>query len=41
MRERLRPNISVVVDRVISQEKLRQKLEENSEAQFIPSISAG
>lgn len=38
---RLRPNISVVVDGFISQEKLRHKLEENSEVQFIPAISGG
>jgi len=39
--DRLRPSISVVVDGVISQEKLRHKLEEDSEVQFIPAISGG
>lgn len=39
--DRLRPTISVVVDGVISQEKLRHTLEENSEVQFIPAISGG
>jgi molybdopterin synthase sulfur carrier subunit len=38
---RLRPNISVVVDGFISQDKLRHKLEEHSEVQFIPAISGG
>ncbi|MFL7870096.1 MAG: MoaD/ThiS family protein [Anaerolineales bacterium] len=39
--DRLRPNISVVVDGLISQEKLRHKLEDHSEIQFIPAISGG
>lgn len=39
--DRLRPTISVVVDGVISQEKLRHKLEDGSEVQFIPAISGG
>ena len=39
--DRLRPNISVVVDGFISQDKLRHNLNENSEVQFIPSISGG
>ena len=39
--ERLRPNISVVVNGFISQDKLRHKLEDNSEVQFIPAISGG
>jgi molybdopterin converting factor small subunit len=39
--DRLRPNISVVVDGFISQDKLRHKLAENSEVQFIPAISGG
>ena len=38
---RLRPNISVVVDGFISQDKLRHKLEDHSEVQFIPAISGG
>jgi molybdopterin synthase sulfur carrier subunit len=39
--DRLRPSISVVVDGVISQEKLRHKLEEHSEVHFMPAISGG
>jgi len=39
--DRLRPSISVVVDGVISQEKLRHTLKEDSEVQFIPAISGG
>jgi len=39
--DRLRASISVVVDGVISQEKLRHKLEEDSEVQFMPAISGG
>jgi sulfur-carrier protein len=38
---RLRPNISVVVDGYISQDKLRHKLDDHSEVQFIPAISGG
>jgi molybdopterin converting factor small subunit len=39
--DRLRPSISVMVDGVISQEKLRHKLDESSEVHFIPAISGG
>jgi len=39
--DRLRASISVVVDGEISQEKLRHKLEEDSEVQFMPAISGG
>ena len=39
--DRLRPNLSVVVDGYISQDKLRHKLEDLSEVQFIPAISGG
>jgi molybdopterin synthase sulfur carrier subunit len=39
--ERLRPSIAVVVDGVISQDKLRHKLEEGSEVNFMPVISGG
>ena len=39
--DRLRPNISVVVDGFISQDKLRHKLKDHSEVQFIPAISGG
>lgn len=39
--DRLQPSIAVVVDGVISQEKLRHKLEEDSEIQFIPAVSGG
>lgn len=39
--DRLRPAIAVAVDGVISQEKLRHRLEENSELHFMPAISGG
>lgn len=39
--DRLRPSITVMVDGVISQEKLRHKLDESSEVNFIPAISGG
>lgn len=39
--DRLRPSISVVVDGVISQEKLRHKLEDDSQVHFMPAISGG
>jgi molybdopterin synthase sulfur carrier subunit len=39
--DRLRPSITVMVDGVISQEKLRHKLDESSEVHFIPAISGG
>jgi len=39
--DRLRPSVSVVVDGVISQEKLRHKLEDDSEVHFMPAISGG
>jgi molybdopterin converting factor small subunit len=39
--DRLRPSISVVVDGVISQDKLRQILEDDSEVHFMPAISGG
>lgn len=39
--DRLRPSIAVVVDGVISQEKLRHKLTEHSEVHFMPAISGG
>lgn len=39
--DRLRPSISVVVDGVISQDKLRHKLEDDSQVHFMPAISGG
>ena len=39
--DRLRPSIAVVVDGVISQDKLHHRLEENSEVIFMPAISGG
>lgn len=39
--DRLRPSIAVVVDGVISQEKLRHKLDNDSEVHFMPAISGG
>ncbi len=39
--DRLRPSISVVVDGVISQDKLRHRLQEDSQVHFMPAISGG
>lgn len=39
--ERLRPNISVIVDGVTGQRRLREKVGEDSEIHFIASISGG
>lgn len=39
--DRLRPSIAVVVDGLISQEKLRHRLADDSEVQFMPAISGG
>jgi molybdopterin converting factor small subunit len=39
--DQLRPSISVVVDGVISQDKLRHVLEDDSEVHFMPAISGG
>jgi sulfur-carrier protein len=39
--ERLRPNISVIVDGVVGQRRLREKVGEDSEIHFIASISGG
>ena len=39
--DRLRPSIAVVVDGIISQEKLRHKLTERSKVHFMPAISGG
>jgi molybdopterin converting factor small subunit len=38
---RLRPNISVVVDGLVSQQGLRQHLAERSEVHFLPAMSGG
>jgi molybdopterin synthase sulfur carrier subunit len=38
---RLRPDISVVVDGRVSQQKLRHRLAEASEVHFLPAISGG
>ena len=35
----LRPNIAVVVDGVVSRQRLRHKLTETSEVHFVPAIS--
>jgi len=37
----LRPNIAVVVDGVVSRQRLRHKLTETSEVHFVPAISGG
>ena len=39
--DQLRPTISVIVDGSISQQRLRHKLQENSEIHFLPAISGG
>ena len=38
---RLQPNIAVVVDGVVSRQRLRQRLTEMSEVHFVPAISGG
>jgi molybdopterin synthase sulfur carrier subunit len=38
---RLRPNIAVVVDGMVSSQRLRHKLAETSEVHFLPAISGG
>jgi sulfur-carrier protein len=37
----LRPGIAVVVDGVVSRQRLRHRLEEASEVHFLPAISGG
>ncbi len=39
--EKIRPNISVMVDGQVSHLKMREKLEENSEVHFVIAISGG
>lgn len=39
--DRLRPNIAVAVDGVVSRQRMRHRLTETSEVHFIPSISGG
>lgn len=39
--DRLRRNISLVVDGHVSQQRLRHPLDESSEVHFIPAISGG
>jgi len=39
--DKIRPNISVMVDGEISQLKMREKLEEDSEVHFVIAISGG
>ena len=39
--EQLRPTISLIVDGSVSQQRLRHKLQENSEIHFLPAISGG
>jgi molybdopterin synthase sulfur carrier subunit len=39
--DKLRPDISVAVDSVVSRQRLRQRLEESSEVHFLPAISGG
>lgn len=39
--DQLRPELSVIVDGVVSQMRLRQPLAENSEVHILPAISGG
>ena len=39
--ERIRPNISVMVDGQVSHLRMREKLRENSEVHFVIAISGG
>ena len=39
--ERIRPNISVMVDGQVSHLKMREKLREDSEVHFVIAISGG
>ena len=39
--DRLRPGIAVVVDGVVSSQRLRHKLSESSEVHFLPALSGG
>ena len=39
--DRLRSNITVIVDGVASQKRLRERVAEGSEIHFIPTISGG
>ena len=39
--EKIRPNISVLVDGQMTQLKIREKLQENSEVHFVIAISGG
>jgi molybdopterin synthase sulfur carrier subunit len=39
--EQVRPNIHVVVDGVVSQQKLRHPVDDLSEIHFLPAISGG
>jgi molybdopterin synthase sulfur carrier subunit len=39
--ERLRPNITLIVDGVTSQKRLRERVAEGSEIHFLPAISGG
>ncbi len=38
---RLRPAMNVIVDGVVSRQKLRQRLSDDSEVHFLPAISGG
>lgn len=38
---RVRPNITVIVDGVVSRQRLRHRLTETSEVHFVPAISGG
>ncbi len=39
--DRLRPNITVIVDGVTSQKRLREHVAQGSEIHFVPTISGG
>lgn len=39
--DRLKPNITLVVDGEVSSQRLRHRLAENSEVHFLPAMSGG
>ena len=39
--DQLRPNLVVAVDGQVSREKLRKRVDENSEIHFLPALSGG
>jgi molybdopterin synthase sulfur carrier subunit len=39
--DRIRPNIAVYIDGIISREGMRQRIAEDAEIHFLPAISGG